>query len=139
MSAGTLLERLDKVRVRGPGQWSACCPAHDDRGPSLTIKETSDSRLLLHCFAGCSVDEVVGAVGLDLSDLFPPRESHGAPLQRRRLLTAAQAMEMLRDEAQLIALCGANIGHGVDIADADRARCLVAAGRVAFLLDEVRA
>ena len=85
MSADVLLSLLDKVRSRGPGQWSARCPAHDDDGPSLSIKETPDGVVLVRCFAGCSVDEVVGAVGLDLADLFPPRESHGAPLQRRRL------------------------------------------------------
>ena len=139
MSADVLLSRLDKVRPRGPGQWSTRCPAHDDTGPSLSVKETPDGRVLMHCFAGCAVEDVVGAVGLDLSDLFPPRASHGAPLQRRRLLTAAQALELLHDEAQLIALCGSDIAHGVELTDADRDRCLTAAGRVAYLLDEVRA
>lgn len=139
MSAAALLDRLDKVRPRGPGQWSACCPAHDDKGPSLSIRETPDGRVLLHCFSGCAVDEVVGVLGLDMSDLFPPRESHGAPLQRRRLLAAGQALDLLHDEAQLIALCGSNIAHGVELTDADRDRCLAAAGRIAYLRDEVRA
>ena len=139
MSADVMLSRLPKVRARGAGQWSAQCPAHDDKGPSLSIRETSDGRVLVHCFAGCGVDEVVAAVGLDLSDLFPPRESHGAPLQRRSLLSAAQALELLQDEAQLVALCGSNIAHGVELTDDDRDRCLTAAGRIAYLRDEVRA
>lgn len=139
MNADILLSRLPKVRARAPDQWSAQCPAHDDKGPSLSIKETPDGRVLLHCFAGCSVDEVVAAIGLDLADLFPPRESHGAPLQRRRLLSAAQALELLTDEAQLVALCGSNIANGVELTDDDRDRCLTAAGRIAYLRDEVRA
>ncbi len=69
-----ILQRLDHVRQRGHGQWSARCPAHDDRGPSLTVKELADGKLLLHCFGGCSVAEVVGAVGLGMEDLFPPSD-----------------------------------------------------------------
>lgn len=139
MSAATLLDRLDKVRERGPGQWSARCPAHEDAGPSLSIKEIPDGRVLIHCFAGCEVEDVVAAVGLDLADLFPPRESHGAPLQRRRLLSAAQALELVHDESQLIALVASDIARGEYITDADCDRVLQAAGRIAYLLDEVRA
>lgn len=139
MSAEQLVSRLTKVRVRGPGQCSAQCPAHDDKGPSLSVKELPDGRVLVHCFAGCDVADVMAAVGLDLSDLFPPRESHGAPMPRRRLITAGQALELLNGEAQLIALCGSNIAHGIALTDDDRERCLTAAGRICFLRDEVRA
>jgi hypothetical protein len=37
------------------------CPAHDDREPSLSIKEEG-SKLLIHCFAGCAQDAVVAAL-----------------------------------------------------------------------------
>ena len=50
--------------------WSAQCPAHDDRDPSLSIREAGDGTVLLHCFAGCSTDEVVAALGLGMFDLF---------------------------------------------------------------------
>jgi len=65
-----LLAVLDKVRNRGDSSWMACCPAHDDKSPSLSIKETQDGDILLHCFAGCGVDDVVAALGLEMSDLF---------------------------------------------------------------------
>lgn len=132
-----LLDKLEKVRARGPGQWSARCPAHDDKGPSLSVRETTDGRVLVHCFGGCDVDEVVRAVGLELSDLFPPRESSGAPLQRRRLLPAGQALEIIRDEALLIAVAGANIANGIELTDGDLDRVLQAAGRIGALADEV--
>ena len=74
MSMTKLLDRLEKVRKTGPGRWIACCPAHDDHSPSLALRELDDGRVLVHCFAGCSAHEIVSAVGLDLSDLFPPRE-----------------------------------------------------------------
>ena len=68
-----LLERLDRVRETGPGRWLARCPAHDDRHPSLSIRETEDGTILIKCWAGCSAADVVSAVGLEPRDLFPDR------------------------------------------------------------------
>ena len=48
----------------------ACCPAHDDRTPSLQITQAND-RVLIHCHAGCGGNEVLEAVGLDFSVLYP--------------------------------------------------------------------
>lgn len=56
--------------VKGTAKgYTACCPAHDDRHPSLAIAEAED-RLLIHCRAGCSTKEVLTAVGLEFSDLY---------------------------------------------------------------------
>lgn len=38
------------------GRGSAQCPAHDDRDPSLSLKECDDSKVLIHCFAGCDTE-----------------------------------------------------------------------------------
>ena len=46
-------------RKAGNG-WSARCPAHDDRTPSLSLRDTGDGRVLVHCHAGCHKDEVIG-------------------------------------------------------------------------------
>lgn len=73
MSADSLLAQLRKVRRTGPGQWTACCSAHEDKSPSLGIRELEDGRVLVHCFGGCSVEDVLGAVGMTFDDLFPPK------------------------------------------------------------------
>src|SRR5262245_40609462 len=52
-----LLEGLD-ARRSGAG-WSARCPSHDDRTPSLSIAYV-EGRILVHCHAGCSQEAVVG-------------------------------------------------------------------------------
>ena len=90
MSAETLLSMLDKVRKTGPDRYIARCPSHDDKSPSLTIRESDDGKVLVHCFAGCSVHEIVHAVGLELSDLFPPRQTYGKP--QHRAFSAADAL-----------------------------------------------
>lgn len=66
-----VLNRLDKVKSAGTNKWKACCPAHDDKHPSLAISETSDGTVLLKCWAGCTAKEIVSAIGLELRDLFP--------------------------------------------------------------------
>lgn len=65
-----ILQQLESVKPSARG-FSARCPAHDDRGPSLSIKEGEDGRVLVHCFAGCTPQEVVTELGLVMADLFP--------------------------------------------------------------------
>ena len=74
MSAATkLLDRLEGVKRTGPSRWLARCSAHPDKSPSLTICETDPGMTLIHCFAGCEPGDVLAAVGLTMSDLFPER------------------------------------------------------------------
>jgi hypothetical protein len=62
---------LRKLRPRGPRQWSACCPAHDDRRPSLEIGVSESGKVLMHCHAGCKIDDICTALGVTIPDLFP--------------------------------------------------------------------
>jgi hypothetical protein len=52
------------------GQWSAKCPAHDDRRPSLSLGVGDDGRALMDCKRGCAIEAVVAALGLRLLDLY---------------------------------------------------------------------
>ena len=47
----------------------ACCPAHKDAKPSLSVAER-DGKILVHCQAGCTTEAVVSAMGLTMQDLF---------------------------------------------------------------------
>jgi hypothetical protein len=69
MTIGDFLNQLDGVKSQ-KGGWIACCPAHDDKKPSLSISEGNDGRILLTCHAGCPTDAIVDALGMKLSDLF---------------------------------------------------------------------
>src|SRR3546814_14119935 len=49
-----------------------CCPAHDDRTPSLSIT-LGKRAILVHCFAGCANEAVIEAMaghGIRIADLF---------------------------------------------------------------------
>ncbi len=130
MSATALLDRLEGVKPTGPGRWVARCPAHEDKRPSLSIRELSDGRVLLHCFAGCEVQAVIGAIGLELSDLFPPRSGGDQISSERRPFPAADVLAALADETMLVATAAANLAQGVELTQADRKRLLIAAERI---------
>ncbi len=49
---------LGKAHLSGQN-WICLCPAHDDRTPSLSIALSQDGKLLLHCYAGCSFEEIL--------------------------------------------------------------------------------
>jgi hypothetical protein len=63
---------------RSGNSWMARCPAHDDSDPSLSVSVGADDRAVLCCHANCATEDVVGALGLKLADLFVANGSgHG--------------------------------------------------------------
>lgn len=59
MNAETVARELGGERA---GQnWVACCPAHDDRRPSLSISDVN-GKVLVHCHAGCDQRDVIAAL-----------------------------------------------------------------------------
>ena len=76
MEIKEFLSRLKNVSSSSKG-WKACCPAHDDHTPSLSIAVGDDGRILIKCHAGCTAEQVVASIGLSLSDLFLNSETAG--------------------------------------------------------------
>ncbi len=134
MSTGALLSRLNKVRLVGQARWLACCPAHDDKRPSLSIRQLDDGRLLVHCFGGCDVESVIAASGLEMSDLYPPREvDHCRP--ERRPFPATDILRAIAFEALVVVAAAGSLLSGQPFAAEDRKRLAVAAGRIQAALD----
>lgn len=126
-----LLSRLDKVRKTGSGRWVARCPAHDDKHPSLSIRELDDGRILIHCFAGCSPVDVLAAVGLEFADLYPPDSraiGHANP--ERRPIPAADVLRALNREALIVAVAAGLLLEGRPISDEGRERLVLAFERI---------
>ena len=57
MNAATIARALKGRRVGF--QWIARCPAHDDRDPSLSLKDADNGKVLVHCHAGCTQAQVI--------------------------------------------------------------------------------
>ena len=109
MTIDALLNRLDGIRETGHGKYVARCPAHDDKSPSLAIKDCGDGRVLLHCFAGCETQDVLIAIGLTFADLMPDRigDEHSYKPVRQRF-DARQVLAALDHEALVVAIIGAD-------------------------------
>lgn len=63
-----VLSKLDGVRREG-SRYKACCPAHTDSDPSLSVR-LGDKGVLLKCYAGCEHADIVEALGLKQEELF---------------------------------------------------------------------
>jgi hypothetical protein len=132
---GDLLNKLEKVKG-SKGRWVACCPAHVDRSPSLAITETDDGRILLKCFAGCSAQQVVEAVGMDLTDLFPNdnnldrlKANHiNKPV--RRPFYASDLLKIIQFEALLTSVAAFDLSEGRQVSEVDRKRLKTAVSRI---------
>jgi len=128
----TLIARLDSVKEKEPGKWAARCPAHGDNSPSLAIKETTDGTILLRCFAGCSAFEVVSAIGLELSDLFPRHENfdHTQPGKpQKKPFSAADVLRAVLHEITVIAVVAGKL-RNEGLTPEDSARLTLALQRV---------
>jgi len=129
-----LLQRLEKVKGRN-GSWTARCPAHQDKGPSLAVREADDGRILVHCFAGCETANVLGAVGLDMTDLFPPDEKRkdypvtGKPSMKPAFY-ASDLMRIIAFEALVVQIVAFDMSQGKKISESDRERMKVACERI---------
>jgi hypothetical protein len=137
VTADKLMSRLDGVQGRGP-RWRAICPAHESRHRTRTLAvfEADDGRVLVKCHAGCDVSSIVGALGLDLADLFPPKPVDHAP-RVRKPWAARDVVAALRAETMVGWVLLTDIANGKVLTKGDRERAKVAAERAAHLMREL--
>ena len=126
--ADKVIPLLDGVKATSKTEWVAKCPAHDDRHPSLVVREADDGRLLMHCFCGCGIDAIMQALGLSVSDLF------AAPLEHRKTairhpFSPAAVLRVIGKEALLVAISGKAAMDGA-LTESDRKRMIVAIERL---------
>jgi hypothetical protein len=130
-----LLSRLDGVRQTGHGRWIALCPAHEDHSPSLSVREMPDGRILLHDFAGCDTEEVLAAVGLTFTDLYPECRLGDRLPRVRHPYNPLDILRCCTDEVLISAISATLVAHGMVLDDAERRRMFEAAGRLAAAME----
>ena len=123
-----LLSRLERVQPIGNNRYKALCPAHDDRSPSLAIKDDSD-RLLLHCFSGCETTDVLGAIGLTFADIMPDK-AMGNFKKVKKPFYAMDVLGIIKFEATLVYIYATEMAKGLKLTSTDNERLLLAASRI---------
>ena len=123
MTVHEILARLERVSKTHSG-WMARCPAHEDSRPSLSVAAADDGRVLLRCFAGCDLSAIVGALRVEVRDLFaePTTLTHtpevaavaGAPLPAPQVQAVAAWLRQARalPEAEVARIFGASTRTG---------------------------
>ena len=121
-----LLSRLEKVERLSQGnhqaRYRACCPAHDDKSPSLSVTLANSDSILLKCWAGCSAEEVINAVGMEMTDLFPEKIHHLPAVKRP--FSADQAAKVIAEDAMTVATAAAKLRKNEPLSSADIAEII---------------
>lgn len=95
-----ILERLGQIQPSKDG-FMARCPAHDDHTPSLSIKLEEDSKILLHCFAECTTESILAALGLSFPDLFAPESPQSKHTRTRSAAGGRRAVSSAENRASI--------------------------------------
>lgn len=130
-----LLSRIESVHRSGNG-YTAKCPAHADRNASLSVSEADGGKVLIHCFAGCRPLEILEAVGLSLSDLFPTPLRASTPEARQAAKRYAlqsnwsAALSVLALESTIAVCACETMLRGESLDEPDRMRLHLAYDRI---------
>lgn len=125
-----LISRLQKVRQTGRDSWIACCPAHADKSPSMTIREVEEGKVLVHCFAGCGIDEIVGAVGISLADLMPERQPDALRKPMSVPFNPRDVLACIQSDATLLCVFISDVTQAKSITPQEAANAYKAAARI---------
>jgi hypothetical protein len=137
-----ILDRLEKVKPTGHGRALARCPAHEDREPSLSLREMDDGRILLHCFSGCHAVDVLSAIGLEWPDVMP-YQGHSLPpcaipmnVRRAESAKEKRRSEQIAHEALIVLIAAQDVAKGRAHGDVDMERVRIAQQRLKKLSGE---
>lgn len=71
MKTNEIVTYFKNTQQKGDGEYMACCPAHDDQNPSLSIRYNKErNNTSIKCFAGCETKDILDKIGLRISDLY---------------------------------------------------------------------
>lgn len=107
----------------------AQCPAHEDRTASLSVGTGADGRILLRCFAECSVYEITSALGLEMTDLFPPKQRvYGASSKVQH--HPSDLLRVIDQEAKVVLVAAWTLANGYGLTPDDYKRLEMAEERI---------
>src|SRR5690554_6475452 len=95
-TASQICKRFSGYWKNGKGM--CCCPAHDDKTPSLGVS-IGRNAILFHCFAGCSQTQILAALerqGVSTRSLFSGSSVSIAPAPPKEVKPSANALRLWR-------------------------------------------
>jgi hypothetical protein len=141
--AATVLDRLARVKLTRPSQYAAACPVCLSKaGRPIAVRELDDGRTLLHAFCGCSTEDVLLALGLTLTDLYPQRLPGTGPAggyaSTHSKIPARDLLEVISAEVSVVSIIAARMLDGKKpTTEADWPRLAKAAARIHRARDHI--
>ena len=135
----TLLSILEKVKSLGNGKYKACCPVpdHDDKVPSLGVTLFDNDKIGINCWSGCSVVEIVTAVGLKLSDLMPESVDYKKGSKPPRF-NKYELFELILHHALILEIAMGDLLNSKSLSDTDLSTVIFARDSIENIAREVR-
>jgi hypothetical protein len=133
-----LLSRVDSSKKGNKaGQYSAFCTHQVNRKErKLSITERTDGSLLLKCWGGCDFYEILKNLGLEVHELYPPRNLSGRePKRNPPLVSTTQCLELLHELVNCMVITVLNFYNGVELTPNDREQLLSNAIRTIQILE----
>jgi len=128
MNINDFLSYFEKSYRSGKDEYQCLCPAHNDKTASLSIKNLPDERILIHCFAGCTANDILGAVGLTFDDIVPKRLGDFKPVSKP--FNPYAVLKAISNETLLVALAGLEVANGKTLPQEDKDRLMIAVNRL---------
>jgi hypothetical protein len=128
MNINDFLGYFEKSYRSGKDEYQCLCPAHNDKTASLSIKNLPDERILIHCFAGCAANDILGAVGLTFDDIVPKRLGDFKPVSKP--FNPYAVLKSISNETLLVALAGLEVANGKTLPQEDKDRLMIAVNRL---------
>ena len=128
MNINDFLSYFEKSYRSGKDEYQCLCPAHQDKTASLSIKNLPDERILIHCFAGCAANDILGAVGLTFDDIVPKRLGDFKPVSKP--FNPYAVLKAISNETLLVALAGLEVANGKTLPQEDKDRLMIAVNRL---------
>ena len=125
-----IVSRLFKAKKTGSDSWVACCPIHDDKNPSMTVREAENGKILIHCFAGCEINDILASIGLTIQDVMPDSAPDELRRSRKIPFSPADVLACAKSDALTIYLALCDLDKGVVLTQQQITNAKKAAGRI---------
>lgn len=134
-----LLSMLEKVKRTGSDSYIACCPSHEDKNPSMTIREVEPDHILLHCFAGCDTQRILSSIGLSFNDIHPDRARDELRKQSQIPFNARDVLAALYSESSKVFIYAKDIQRGKVLTESESLELAKSIGRIGAACEIARA
>ena len=129
------ISRLQKARKTGKNSWLACCPAHQDKNPSMSVSEGTDGRILVHCFSHeCSIEDITSAVGMEVKDLMPENLGYHRIKPLAVSINPRDALFAIRDDMTVMLIMAKMVQRGEALTDVDTLLLAKLIGRMNYTI-----